>query len=133
MDVRGVPTLVLESKLLAAKVRSLCYIGHGHRRRARGAVEGRSSATGTALCQNLYRVYHVIARKFAPDSHAIVPHGAQVRQHRLDFEVVPERRVATALREYLLALTPAERDYKGLRTSINDIIAIIDKFRAGTA
>ncbi|MAW51984.1 MAG: hypothetical protein CME01_04090 [Geminicoccus sp.] len=37
------------------------------------------------------------------------------------------------LREYLLALTPAERDYKGLRTSINDIIAIIDKFRAGTA
>ncbi|MGB1156737.1 MAG: heme-dependent oxidative N-demethylase family protein [Alphaproteobacteria bacterium] len=34
------------------------------------------------------------------------------------------------LREYLLALTPAERDYKGLRASFDDVVAIIDAFRA---
>ena len=34
------------------------------------------------------------------------------------------------LREYLLALTPAERDYKGLRASFDDVIAVIDAFRA---
>lgn len=35
------------------------------------------------------------------------------------------------LREYLLGLTPAERDYKGLRTSLDDVVALIDAFRAG--
>ncbi|MGA0236324.1 MAG: heme-dependent oxidative N-demethylase family protein [Alphaproteobacteria bacterium] len=34
------------------------------------------------------------------------------------------------LREYLLALTPAERDYKGLRASFDDVVAVIDAFRA---
>ena len=34
------------------------------------------------------------------------------------------------LREYLLALTPAERDYKGLRASFEDVVAVIDAFRA---
>ena len=36
------------------------------------------------------------------------------------------------LREYLLALTPAERDYKGLRASFDDVVAVIDAFRADT-
>ena len=34
------------------------------------------------------------------------------------------------LREYLLALTPAERDYKGLRASLEDVVAVIDAFGA---
>lgn len=37
------------------------------------------------------------------------------------------------LRAYLLALTPAERDYKGLRTSIDDILGVIDSFRDSAA
>ncbi len=37
------------------------------------------------------------------------------------------------LRDYLLALTPAERDYKGLRASFDDVIAVIDAFRARDA
>ena len=98
----------------------------------------------------LHHPYSARSREANPDRHSIDA-ASFIRVERQTLRKLPESRdilftvriyldplaalarhpgALEKLRAYVLALTPEERDYKGLRTSIDDVVAVIDSLGA---